>query len=462
VFIRCCPAYPARRWNRLRPVVALALSRCVRGKRSRRGSARGVALVVCGALLLAGCDLGGSGSGWREESKKLGPRVVELGQPVPKGGGMYKVGSPYRLNGRLYVPQEVRGYDKQGIASWYGEMFHGRRTANGEIYDMEALTAAHPTLPLPSLARVTNLENARSLVVRVNDRGPYAGGRAIDLSWAVASLLQVRVAGTARVRIQYLGPAPLNGDDSYERQVLARQQWAGPQVGFAASPAKAMRRQRSASAPGRTYSDASARTGQAPAVSVASLGAARPDFDTSPVWPAAEAEPRQADSLRPPRNGLAQARWRAPAGREAPATAQAPRPRAAPARADLRERERATTQNPAAKPPPNWDSAAAAQAAQSNRSRRQRSAQAAARSRNRQQPAFIEAGLFPDQRVAQRLAATLTDLAPVALEPELVSGATMHRLRVGPFASQTDAEAAVMRMRAAGLSGAYVQPVPGG
>ena len=189
---------------------------------------------------------------------------MQLGQPVPKGGGQYKVGSPYRLNGRLYVPEDLRHYDAKGIASWYGELFHGRRTANGEIYDMEALTAAHPTLPLPSLARVTNLENGRSLVVRINDRGPYVAwpGHRSVLGRRLAAA--GRVAGTAPVRIQYLGPAPLDGDDSYERQALAHQSWAGPRVAFAASPAKAMRYRRSASAPAiRPRLDASARAANA-------------------------------------------------------------------------------------------------------------------------------------------------------------------------------------------------------
>lgn len=170
-----------------------------------------------------------------------GPRVVELGQPVPKGGGRYKVGSAYTVNGKTYTPQETNRYEITGTASWYGEDFHGRRTANGEIYDMEALTAAHTTLPLPCYARVTNPANGRSLVVRVNDRGPYVDDRVIDLSWAVASLLQIANAGTGRVNVQYLGPAPLDGNDKYERRMLASQPWAGPRVAYAASPAKALR-----------------------------------------------------------------------------------------------------------------------------------------------------------------------------------------------------------------------------
>ena len=101
---------------------------------------------------------------------------------IAKGGGIYKVGRPYHVAGRWYHPRENPNYDRVGTASWYGTAFHGRRTSNGEIYDMYALTAGHPTLPMPSYAYVTNLQNGRTVLVRVNDRGPYAKDRLIDLS----------------------------------------------------------------------------------------------------------------------------------------------------------------------------------------------------------------------------------------------------------------------------------------
>lgn len=155
----------------------------------------------------------------------LSERVVEYGQPVPKGGGYYKIGKPYTIDGVKYYPREDRRYNEVGIASWYGAKFHGRYTSNREIYDMDALTAAHPTLPMPSYVRVTNLENGRRLVVRVNDRGPYANNRIIDLSRRSAELLGIKGKGTGRVRVTYIGKAPLNGNDRYERQYLARQYW---------------------------------------------------------------------------------------------------------------------------------------------------------------------------------------------------------------------------------------------
>lgn len=137
---------------------------------------------------------------------------------------VYKVGKPYQIKKIWYYPRVDYSYDETGIASWYGPGFHGKRTANGEIYDQNALTAAHRTLPMPSMVQVTNLENGRSIQVRINDRGPFAHGRIIDLSQRGAELLDFRRKGTARVRVQVLdaesrrlinaaeGPQPGEGD----------------------------------------------------------------------------------------------------------------------------------------------------------------------------------------------------------------------------------------------------------
>ena len=147
------------------------------------------------------------------------PRVVAFGEPVPKGGGTYRVGKPYAVAGRTYVPEENPRYRAEGLASWYGDDFHGRLTANGEVFDMTSLTAAHPTLPIPSYARVTNLANGKSLVVRVNDRGPYHGNRLIDVSSRAAQLLEFQGRGIAHVRVEYVARAPLEGSD--DRQLVA-------------------------------------------------------------------------------------------------------------------------------------------------------------------------------------------------------------------------------------------------
>jgi len=122
----------------------------------------------------------------------------------PPAEPTYKVGEPYQIQGTWYYPAEDYRYDETGIASWYGAQFHGRRTANGEAYDMNALTAAHRTLPMPSYVRVTNLENGRSLILKVNDRGPFARGRIIDISRRGSQLLGFHDSGTARVRVQIM------------------------------------------------------------------------------------------------------------------------------------------------------------------------------------------------------------------------------------------------------------------
>jgi rare lipoprotein A len=139
------------------------------------------------------------------------PPAVDHTVTVPKSAGVYKVGTPYQIDNVWYYPREQPDYDETGIASWYGPAFYGKRTANGEIYDGDLLSAAHRTLPMPVNVRVTNLENGRSIIVRVNDRGPYARGRIIDLSRRAAELLDVVKTGTARVRVTYIGRAGLNG-----------------------------------------------------------------------------------------------------------------------------------------------------------------------------------------------------------------------------------------------------------
>ncbi|GAB4393514.1 MAG: septal ring lytic transglycosylase RlpA family protein [Kiloniellaceae bacterium] len=142
--------------------------------------------------------------------------------------GRYKVGNPYQIANVWYYPRVDYRYEETGIASWYGPGFHGRETANGEIYDQHAMTAAHRTLPMPSLVRVTNLENGRSVKVRINDRGPYAHGRIIDLSKRAAELLGFMRQGTAKVRVQILETESIE---------LARAAGAGEDVVGSAPPA---------------------------------------------------------------------------------------------------------------------------------------------------------------------------------------------------------------------------------
>jgi rare lipoprotein A len=179
-------------------------------------------MLLLGCVALAACSSSSSRIASTIDPRygvTASPRVVEPGQPVPKGGGTYRIGRPYMVAGRMYVPQEDVRYRNDGIASWYGEDFHGRLTANGEVYDMNAISAAHPTLPMPCYVRVTNLANRRSLIVRINDRGPYHANREIDLSGKAAELLGFAGRGLARVRVEYVGRAPLEGSD--DRRLIA-------------------------------------------------------------------------------------------------------------------------------------------------------------------------------------------------------------------------------------------------
>jgi rare lipoprotein A len=128
--------------------------------------------------------------------------------PDTLAGAKRQIGQPYSVNGATYVPREEPGYDVVGIASWYGRRYHGRRTASGEIFDMNSATAAHPTLPFGTRVQVTNLENGRSVVLKINDRGPFVRRRIIDVSRRAAQALGFVQNGTARVRVQLVQPAP--------------------------------------------------------------------------------------------------------------------------------------------------------------------------------------------------------------------------------------------------------------
>jgi rare lipoprotein A len=179
--------------------------------------------AAAGCLALANCSGGVSSKIDPKYGTSASARVVEPGEPVPKGGGSYRVGKPYTIAGREYVPQEDINYSAVGMASWYGDDFHGRYTANGEIFDMNSISAAHPTMPLPSYARVTNLANHKSIVVRVNDRGPYVGDRVIDLSVKSAQLLGFYGHGLAKVKVDYVGRAPLTGSDDRKLAATLRE-----------------------------------------------------------------------------------------------------------------------------------------------------------------------------------------------------------------------------------------------
>lgn len=188
-----------------------------------RRSVPSLILCLLGALVLSACSSHHTQKSYKHG--KLDP-FAGTGSPYYKGrgaipfaGGKRHIGDPYQVAGRWFTPHEQPGYDKKGQASWYGEAFHRRRTSNGEWFDMNTMTAAHATLPIPSYAKVTNLENGREVIVRINDRGPFVDTRILDVSKRAADELGYRQKGIAHVRVQLIGPAPLN--DNGARHVMA-------------------------------------------------------------------------------------------------------------------------------------------------------------------------------------------------------------------------------------------------
>jgi rare lipoprotein A len=253
-----------------------------------------VCAPIAVALLLANCA---AGTGDRVRNTNYSPKVVAEGEPVPRGGGTFKLGNPYTINGRTYYPSHDPAYRAEGIASWYGADFHGRQTANGEVYDMNAISAAHPTMPLPSYARVTNLENGRSIIVRINDRGPYAKGRIIDLSTGTAKALGTFGQGLAPVRVEYVGRAGIAGSDDAALLASLRQGTPAPapsSIRLASSPPPVLATNRDPEAtplpPERPFflGDASARPPPAPPRRTSVPVSAAPEYVAS--VPSAPAE----------------------------------------------------------------------------------------------------------------------------------------------------------------------------
>lgn len=393
----------------MRTSVTSSSPQIARSKADRADLIRGVSVLIlllfAIALVLTACGQMGMRSG-----TNLSKRVVPFGQPVPKGGGRYKVGDPYKINGRWYQPREDRTYDRVGTASWYGEMFHGRYTANGEVYDMDALSAAHPTLPMPVYARVTNLQNGRVIVVRVNDRGPYAHDRVIDLSRRSAHLLGFRKNGTARVRVQYMGPAPLSGDDSYERRVLAQQSWA---------------RMADASAP-RNVSP----TARPPAASTAEL---RPPFTTAQrrhrTVAATAHRPRATTVVQRQHVSVSTARRKPPAvGAFRKTVAQA-----------------------AKRPPPPAAPMVTASIAEDRPA-----VGVATRAQGDSPSVFVQTGAFRVKANAERMRDQLAAIGTTHISPVTVRGGPIYRVRLGPFPERKLANQTLKRAAAAGIKGARI------
>ncbi len=312
--------------------------------------------------------------------------------------GVYKVGDPYQMYGTWYYPEHDPEYNEIGIASWYGEPFHGRATANGSVYDMNALTAAHKTLPMPSLVMVTNLENGRSLTLTVNDRGPFTTGRIIDVSRRAAQLLGFSEQGTTLVRIQAVRAEPA-ATKIASRSPAAEA--AQPPLAAVAPPPAA-----EAAQPPQVITQE-----PLPAIALASM--VPEDFTREPAPPITlvgatpEAAAPEAVAAEPPS-----------AIRLAAATPEAAAPEAT-----------------AAEPPPAIRLAAATPEAVT-------ADEAVTR--------YIQAGAFTKLDNARRLSATLARFGPGQMTRAVVRGREFYRVRIGPIGTREEANALLARVIAAG------------
>lgn len=308
--------------------------------------------------------------------------------------GYYKVGPPYEVSGVWYYPKVDYHYDKQGVASWYGESYQGRATANGEIYDVNRLTAANPTLPMPSIVRVTNLRNGRSLRLRVNDRGPFVDGRIIDVSRRAAQLLGFKRQGTAPVEVKVLkGP-------SIRVAELAMHGQIGGTVELAeAAPAAAP-----SAPPGRP---APASTG------VVAAGATPPAAQGEPTPPrvAAASAPSRAKSLPPAQDF---------ASLEA-ALAAGPKP-ARPREAAAQSPNSSANMHLVAFTP--WY--------------------------------YVEAGAYTERRHALRVESQIAGLGRVEVIPTTIDGVPFYRVRLGPLTTLKKAKETLSRVIGRGYRYAHI------
>ncbi|MGZ6040375.1 MAG: septal ring lytic transglycosylase RlpA family protein [Phenylobacterium sp.] len=344
----------------------------------------------------------------------------------PADPNAHGTNAPYQVGGIWYVPREQPRYDETGVASWYGDAFNMKATADGEIFDMNQFSAAHTTLPLPSMVEVTNLDNGRKLVVRVNDRGPFVGGRIIDLSHAAAAELGYDRAGTAHVRVKYVGPAPLAGPDAGVRYAKASPPPSASPP-FSAAPAYATPVRAAAYGSGN-------RTGRRPAageicgagtpttVAVDSAVAAAPlvarpkPVEVAVLTPL----PSATRASRDPYISDVVARRVQPVAQRANLAAASGQPLAAPV-----------------SPPVPVPAPVAAQSL----------------------PAkgySVQAGAFSDQTNAKRAAAQLASAGTVKVEPFERSGVTMYRVYLAGVSDETEAHEVRDRVAAIGFADARV------
>jgi rare lipoprotein A len=365
------------------------------------------------ALTLAACATG---------SRHLD--VATQGAPTARYGG-YKVGKPYEVKGVWYYPQEQPGYDEIGIASWYGEQFHNHYTADGEVFDMGLPSAAHKTLPLPSLVEVTNLANGRTLIVRVNDRGPFVDGRVIDMSKAAAEELGFVAAGVTRVRVRYVGqasapPEPRQHQASNDAPKPHGPKMSLPKFQFKLSaPPLQLAQVAPAPMPMSAPSVTFARTEAVKAVAPMSAPAAAPPMAPAPAEPSLNLARTEAVSQAP----LSSAPASGPPSYVAPA---------APPLADV--------------------DSLLADAAPTTQASQAASSVAAAAAGSYQ----LQAGVFASKLNAEALASRLGDVGLPNVEPFQRNGQTLYRVVVRGFTNPTAAAAARTQAAAMGVPDARV------
>lgn len=408
-------------------------------------------IFALSAVLLAGTVLSGCGGG------KAG-KTIETGvasSPYASGNypGILKIGTPYDIAGRTYIPAYDPHYVEEGMASWYGPGFHGRSTANGERYDQNGLTAAHRTLPMPSMVRVTNLENGRSAVLKVNDRGPFAKDRIIDLSKKSAETLDVIAKGTARVRVEYLPDETrqliaglmrnnqIKADKATLTMLAMNDLQYGAPVTSDASPGLGF-------ISGAHASDtvhASAQRGvveRAPLAPVASNNLAEPEMQMARLErPAAPSAPAVAYgeggvvSRTMPSGGMT---LDVPPVGAIPSTAPVPQPAtAAPEPRELQAVPASQTSTPVPRYEPEPVSRTAA-------------------STTAPSGIFIQAGSFSQERNAHDLSQRLASLGRTSVKPVDISGRTWYRVRLGPLNNMGTAHSALQNVQGMGLNDARV------
>ncbi|MDB5397686.1 MAG: lipoprotein [Rhodospirillales bacterium] len=382
-------------------------------------------MLLAGLGLVAGCTGGPSGPGAAQRPARVAQQ------------GYYKIGQPYEIDGVTYVPAEDYNYDETGIASWYGPDFHGKITANGELYDMNEVTAAHKTLPMPCLVRVTNLDNGRTIVVRVNDRGPYARGRILDMSRRGAQLLGYEKTGTAKVRVQIM---------AQESVILAQ---AAKQGQMSIDIAGIDPNQPPPLPPA---TPAYTRPGP-----IATAPPPMPQYQPSQPQPTYRRGPEIAQQPLPPPpvqqpQQLAQQQYGRPQNGQ-PQYGQQPYPRQFPSAQQpvtpsvALVNEKALIQQELPKGTLKGSDVGG---------RFLPAPQVASYQKVRPSGIYIQAGAFGVAENAQRLQAKLAGVGKTDISQAVVDGRTFYRVRVGPAANVNDADGLLSRVVAAGANGAKI------